>query len=165
MRTCQLCEATSAGTEVRWRNPNSKVCRWCEGELERSGRGFCTQCFATPPLADMRDCYCVACKRARNVAYYARNAERERARVEAYRQAHPDAWRRRQLTSAQRRAYYQRRIEHFRQRGREFHVRHRGEYNDKIRALRVRRVAENPNYWRERNQRQKVRMFRKLFAR
>ena len=154
MKTCLLCESTSAGTAVRFRNQYAKICTWCQGELKRSGRGWCPRCERAYPLVEMRDGYCKAHKHEINAAYHAAHRERQHQRVNAWKAANPD-WRRRysrrrKRTSEQDKARYHRWY-------RANHTRARAAQRAYVQA----QAAANPNYWRDRYQQAKVRAWRK----
>ncbi len=91
IRVCLLCEATSAGTAVRFRHSTSQICLWCEGELARTARAWCTygrHAVAVQAMTPARP-NCRACIRqrrhgkdnaaARGKAWRTKNPERARA--------------------------------------------------------------------------------------
>lgn len=152
---CVLCEATNAGTAVRRVNGQSLICTWCAGELKRTERAFCPTCCTTYPRAEMSDGYCKPHKRALNAAYRAANREREKARVAAWKQAHPgpNNWHTARSNPARDRA-----------RALAWHHANREVALERQRAYRQQKAAENPNYWRERYQRAKLRAYRRLIG-
>jgi hypothetical protein len=161
LHTCQLCEATSAGTNVRFPSTRSALCTWCRDELKRTARGWCPQCASAHPLPAMQGGYCKPCKRERNKEYYAANASQERARKRIYRQTHPSPPR----TPEQRRAYYARHRAHVLANHRRWYQENAEFARAQARAYRRAALAKNPAYWRERVQRQKVRMWRRVIGR
>lgn len=161
IRQCLLCEATSAGTHVRFLNQMSKICTWCRGELARTGRGFCPGCEKVYPLAEMTDRarLCKACKRARSAAHRERNRDHILAQQRAHYAEKP---RRGTATPAQRHAYYLRHRDDYRA------ARHawRERNKERIRAYnKAYNAALPPSYWIAKRERAKVRMFRRVFQR
>lgn len=158
MKTCILCESTSAGVLVRFPN-GTKICSWCRAELKKTARGFCPHCERAYPIAEMSDGYCRPHKRAFNKAYREKNHERELARVAAWKKAHP-----RPHTKAERRRWYVAHTEREKARSRTWHAANKERAAAGQRRYKAAQVAENPNYWKERYQRAKVRTFRRLFG-
>lgn len=156
MRTCALCEATSAGTAVRWPNGTSAICTWCRSELKKRAHGFCPHCEKTWPLVEMRDGYCKTHKKAINKAYRAAHAARERERVAAYRKEHPRVS---SHTPAQRRRYYLAHRSKELARSNAWYAAHRDEALARQRAQRAARGPDTGKY-----QRMKARLFRRLFT-
>lgn len=101
-RTCILCEATSAGTAVRFA-PRSPICDWCAHELARRGARFCYTCRTPFPEAEAiatLPTRCASCRTAYRKARYAAHQERERAAARAWDRAHPG------VAAARKRARY-----------------------------------------------------------
>jgi hypothetical protein len=136
MRTCLLCESTSEGTGVTFHRMT--ICDWCDNELTRSGRAWCTTKQHIVPLSDIGAdrSRCKPCGRAyqkgRNLdrrayakAYCAANLDK----IRAYR-ARPEVRSRRAMLRRKRywsnpeqarakdRQRYHRTAEHRRQAGR-----------------------------------------------
>jgi len=107
---CALCEASAAGTAVK-RRKNAQLCLWCEGELARTGRAWCTRKRHVVPARAKGKTWCPACESER-CAQYARNRDnaayaktwreqnRDRAHAygSAYREAHREELRERART-------------------------------------------------------------------
>jgi hypothetical protein len=128
MRTCLLCESTSAGTGVSFRRRRD-ICDWCDNELTRSGRAWCATGKHVVLITAMASGKprCKACERKRNIdrrerpgyakAWRALNA----ARLHAY-HTRPDVMARKRASAKRRywnnpdRARAQRRAQHY-QRG------------------------------------------------
>lgn len=129
VRTCALCECTSAGAAVTFR-ARRDICDWCEAELARTGYGWCAGCKRKVIAAEMAagKARCKACERERNAPYLrdrrayakawrANNAERVADYNRAYRQATREQriaysraryWRDPEAARAQSRAAYRR---------------------------------------------------------
>lgn len=152
-RTCALCEATSAGSAVRFSNQHSKICTWCQAELKKTGRGFCPRCKKAYPLAEMRDGYCGEHKREINHAYREAHKEKEAARVKAWKEANPrprpSRWK------------LYRDPEQDRARARAWHHANRDRALERSRAYTQAKADANPSYWKERYQREKMRVWRR----
>lgn len=91
MKTCRLCEATSAGTAVRF-PPRSPLCDWCVDSLARRGMRLCLTCGGVFPTAQAIATFptrCPACRTAKRRAKYEANLERERAAAQAWDDANP----------------------------------------------------------------------------
>ena len=91
---CALCEATSAGTQVKRAGPKSLICSWCAGELAKRGRGFCRKCKSSQPLpfgTAHKGAWCRACDKAYMQAKYERNRDARLSYQRAYHEAHREA--------------------------------------------------------------------------
>lgn len=152
--TCALCEATSKGTAVTRVN-QSDICTWCRDELRRTGRGYCPRCKASYSRSEMSDGYCKAHKRELNKAYREANREREALRVATWKAAHPD----RPRSPRDQRGPS---TEYDRARYRAWHQANRDRVLLRQRAYTQAKAAENPDYWRERYQRAKARIWRAM---
>lgn len=149
MKTCLLCECTSAGRLVTFRRHH--ICTDCEASLARRGLAWCTRGTHAVPVAEMQrhPSWCRACTAQARATRYAAGAESERARSRAYRIAHRDqirervrAQRRRNPAAARRAAlrYYHR----HRDRVRAYYARTR----DQRLAAKRRWYQRNPDYQR-----------------
>lgn len=110
VKTCHLCESTSAGTAVRFRR-SLIICDWCDEQLERRGVRFCTVCRTTFPLIQSivsRPRCCPACRRADRREKYQASRDKEIAAARTWREARPgveaERKRRRYATDAEYRA-------------------------------------------------------------
>lgn len=93
LRTCVVCEATSAGTAVHF-STRRPVCDWCVDELGRRGLIPCSKCGTPAPASDFppksKTRQCPACRSAARKAYYANHREQERESNRTWRNTHRD---------------------------------------------------------------------------
>ena len=93
LRTCLLCEATSAGRSVTFRHKRD-ICDWCYDDLTARGLAWCARGKHKVDAATMmRGVSCRACNNTRNRAYVRDRREQSKAwreqnreRTAAYRQ-------------------------------------------------------------------------------
>ena len=132
MKTCPLCEATSAGTEVQFQGTNPQ-CSWCNEEHTRRGVRWCRVCQKVKPIesfsfakAKTRRRMCKTCMRRQpyNIAAQQRWAKGHRPQINANAQAR-----------------YYANLEHHRARNRACYHRHRAYY-----LARFARIRNDPDY-------------------
>lgn len=163
MRTCLLCESTSAGTAVRFPNQHSAICTWCRDELKRTGRAWCAPCRSAYPLAEMTDQgrVCKKCKSVRNRAYRTTHIEQVRRYRQAYYAKAPHSGK---LTREQRQAHYTRHHARNIERMREWRAKNKEHIRAYNKAYKELRLTENPNYWKDQRQKKKLAMIRRVFG-
>lgn len=85
MKTCMLCESTSAGTAVTFRRRD--ICTWCEAKLARTGHSWCSL-GRHKVVGNVRRC--AACQRAQLAR---RKAETGESYTQRWRRRHPEHYR------------------------------------------------------------------------
>lgn len=142
MKTCLLCESTSAGAAVTFRRRD--ICDWCDAELSRQGFAWCAAGRHKVAASLMRrtSSRCKPCDAAK-----ARASLRDRrAYARAYREHRREQlaayWRRPDVKArrnAARRAHYRVDPAPFKMRQRRYYVRHR----DRAIAAQLRRYRSD----------------------
>lgn len=132
LKTCPLCEATSAGTAVRFQGSNP-LCSWCDDEHTKRGLRWCRVCEQVKPI----DCFSFAKAKTR------RRMCKTCMRRQPYNIAAQQRWQKghRPQINANARASYRRNLDHHRARNRACYHRHRTYY-----LARFARLRSEPSY-------------------
>jgi hypothetical protein len=140
---CALCEATSQGTMVRRSKSDRSICTWCEAELVRTGRIYCSYGRHAVDPADLRPHSrlrrCRACERQYRKIHRAAHREAINADKRERYHATPETAARRESRRAANRRYYHKHRARLLVRVRAWQLCHA----DELRAARRERYARN----------------------
>lgn len=152
---CLNCEASEKGTGVVRSKTTLSLCTYCVASLQRSGRAWCRRGKHVVASVGKHPRWCATCRSEANRAYREANHERALERVKEWKKAHPGRPRKRAYTKWTPEQLAQRR---------EWYAATREVRNEIARSYRKAQAAASPGYWKERRQRAKVNMFRRLFG-
>ncbi len=135
---------------VKRAKSDKNICSWCEAELARTGRRRCRKCNATKPIADFNRDWCKPCKQRADRVYRARDKDKAKPHK-------PRVW---TYNPERRRATYLRHREKNLARDRRWQAEHREHVLAQKREWHRKQYEANPNYYRERRARDKLRILR-----